>query len=365
MIDCGCDEILLPQGSDGVDGKNAFTVTTVQFTQPNAGDPVTITVSDTLQNTNQWAIPGQIIRITDASSNGGWYRVTSIVGTNQIIAVNLDYQPGSSISPTPILVGAKVSPAGLQGPAGSPGSTGGVGDTGPANQLSIGTVSTVTPGNPATATITGDAPNQTLNLGIPSGLPGTSGGTLHHSFISSPSITLTPSTFGGTLFDLQTFRSDTLCPTDGSAARIRGSFAAFGSGIKDAARAINDISFYIGNNGTPASIVPRVSVTPSNDEDKRPKILNVIGAGDNCHFKFEIIVQRINATNSIITVDWTWSGQDGDNRNRVYIGNSIVTGSLNFNTNSLADFIIKYDTPAFTQVLNVIHRNLTVEKITL
>jgi hypothetical protein len=188
---------------------------------------------------------------------------------------------------------------------------------------------------------------------------------LHHSFISSPQITLTSATFGGTLFDLQTFRSDTLCPTDGSAARIRGSFAAFGSGIKDAARAINDISFYIGNNGTPASIVPRVSATPSNDEDKRPKILNVIGAGDNCHFKFEIIVQRINATSSIITVDWTWSGQDGDNRNRVYIGNSIVTGSLNFNTNSLADFIIKYDTPAFTQVLNVIHRNLTVEKITL
>jgi hypothetical protein len=35
--------------------------------------------------------------------------------------------------------------------------------------LSIGTVTTVTPGNPATATITGTSPSQTLNLGIPEG----------------------------------------------------------------------------------------------------------------------------------------------------------------------------------------------------
>ena len=44
-----------------------------------------------------------------------------------------------------------------------------VGPAGPANTLSIGTVTTVTPGNPATATITGTSPSQTLNLGIPEG----------------------------------------------------------------------------------------------------------------------------------------------------------------------------------------------------
>lgn len=43
------------------------------------------------------------------------------------------------------------------------------GPVGPANTLTIGTVTTEAAGNPATATITGDAPNQTLNLGIPQG----------------------------------------------------------------------------------------------------------------------------------------------------------------------------------------------------
>jgi hypothetical protein len=44
-----------------------------------------------------------------------------------------------------------------------------VGPTGPANTLSIGTVSTLEPGQSATAAITGTAPSQTLSLGIPKG----------------------------------------------------------------------------------------------------------------------------------------------------------------------------------------------------
>lgn len=176
MIDCGCDEILLPQGSDGVDGKNAFTVTTDSFPQPAVGSPAAITVSDTLQNTNQWAIPGQVIRITDASGNGGWYQVVSITGTTQISATNLGYA-GSTTTGLTILSGASVSPAGLQGPQGDPGGTGATGDVGPANQLSIppGNVTTLAPGSSATVTISGTAPNQTLAFGIPSGLPGANG----------------------------------------------------------------------------------------------------------------------------------------------------------------------------------------------
>jgi hypothetical protein len=49
---------------------------------------------------------------------------------------------------------------------------GDTGDTGPANSLAIGTVSTVAAGGSATATITGTAPSQTLNLGIPTGATG-------------------------------------------------------------------------------------------------------------------------------------------------------------------------------------------------
>lgn len=55
---------------------------------------------------------------------------------------------------------------GIQGPQGIQGVKGDTGATGPANTLSIGTV---TSGNTASATITGEAPNQELNLVLPKG----------------------------------------------------------------------------------------------------------------------------------------------------------------------------------------------------
>ena len=48
------------------------------------------------------------------------------------------------------------------------------GESGPSNTLSIGTVSS---GDAASATITGDAPNQTLNLVLPKGDKGDTGET--------------------------------------------------------------------------------------------------------------------------------------------------------------------------------------------
>jgi len=57
------------------------------------------------------------------------------------------------------------------------GETGLQGPPGPANTLSIGTVLTGDPGTAAAAAITGTAPNQTLNLVIPQGVPGPQGAT--------------------------------------------------------------------------------------------------------------------------------------------------------------------------------------------
>ncbi|RKR65553.1 hypothetical protein C7387_2298 [Yokenella regensburgei] len=51
----------------------------------------------------------------------------------------------------------------------------GTGTPGPANTLTIGTVTTLPVGSSATANITGAAPNQTLNLGIPVGATGAQG----------------------------------------------------------------------------------------------------------------------------------------------------------------------------------------------
>jgi microcystin-dependent protein len=55
--------------------------------------------------------------------------------------------------------------------------TRGSGYVGPANELSIGTVTTGEPNEEAEATITGDAPSQTLNLVIPQGIQGETGPT--------------------------------------------------------------------------------------------------------------------------------------------------------------------------------------------
>ena len=52
-----------------------------------------------------------------------------------------------------------------------------VGPAGPANTLQIGTVETLEPGQTATAQITGEAPDQTLSLGIPQGQTGKTGAT--------------------------------------------------------------------------------------------------------------------------------------------------------------------------------------------
>ena len=69
-------------------------------------------------------------------------------------------------------------PAGPEGPQGEKGEKGDTGATGPANTLSIGTVTTGEPGTAAAATITGEAPTQTLNLTIPRGDPGPGSGTV-------------------------------------------------------------------------------------------------------------------------------------------------------------------------------------------
>jgi hypothetical protein len=65
-----------------------------------------------------------------------------------------------------------VLPVGATGPAGPVGSVGATGSTGPANSLSVGTVAS---GITASATITGAAPSQKLNLVLPVGATGAAG----------------------------------------------------------------------------------------------------------------------------------------------------------------------------------------------
>jgi hypothetical protein len=135
MNDCvGCEEISLPIGTPGEDGKNAFTTTTAGFNQPASGFSVPVSVSDLGQLTNQWAIPGQVVFLADVNGFGGYYQVVSITGSTTIDLLNLGYASNSADS-TPIAFPAKVSPAGIAGPAGSPGIEGPAGPSGASSNL--------------------------------------------------------------------------------------------------------------------------------------------------------------------------------------------------------------------------------------
>ena len=90
------------------------------------------------------------------------------------VEVALNSQAVSVGLPSPQSVSVTIPLIGPQGPVGATGSTGA---TGPANSLAIGTVSTGAAGSNASATITGTAPSQTLDLTIPRGDKGDTGDT--------------------------------------------------------------------------------------------------------------------------------------------------------------------------------------------
>ena len=76
-------------------------------------------------------------------------------------------------------------PRGQTGAQGAPGQDGQDGQDGQTPTIAVGTVTTLDPGQDATAEITGETPNLTLNLGIPQGPPGQDGVQLNDSAITT------------------------------------------------------------------------------------------------------------------------------------------------------------------------------------
>jgi len=111
--------------------------------------------------------PANVLNIgTVTTVTPGGSATASVTGTTPSQTLNLGIPAGVKGDT------GDEGPPGTDGAKGDPGSDGA---PGPANIISIGTVTTVTPGGSATASVTGTSPNQTLNLGIPSGLKGDQG----------------------------------------------------------------------------------------------------------------------------------------------------------------------------------------------
>lgn len=95
------------------------------------------------------------------------------------------------------------------------------GPAGPANTLTIGTVTTTAPGSSATASVTGTAPNQTLNLGLPQGATGPQGPavTTHAaSHATGGADPISPFSIGAAIIDHEHEASDI---TTGTVAFLR------------------------------------------------------------------------------------------------------------------------------------------------
>lgn len=112
-MSCGCSNTSLPTGPAGLNGSNAFTITTNSFVQPAVSSTVVVPVSASGQYTGIWAVVGQNIYI----EGGGYYEVTAST-TASITVENLGYTGNASVGAT-VATAANVSPAGLQGTSGS------------------------------------------------------------------------------------------------------------------------------------------------------------------------------------------------------------------------------------------------------
>lgn len=101
-------------GEDGLDGVNAFTLTTSDFTMPAMGGSVSVAVGDT-----SWMAVGQILYV----QNAGDMQVAAVTTANLVSLTNLETAGGAysaNAAPgTNITSGSKVSPSGRQGQSGA------------------------------------------------------------------------------------------------------------------------------------------------------------------------------------------------------------------------------------------------------
>jgi hypothetical protein len=120
MSSCGCGNSSTL--TNGIDGYNAFTITTASYTQPAVNTNVTISVSNTGQYTGRWAITGQTIFVED----GGYYKVVSSTNTTITMKYESDYETYNqslTAAAGTVATNKKVSPAGKKGIDGTDGVT--------------------------------------------------------------------------------------------------------------------------------------------------------------------------------------------------------------------------------------------------
>lgn len=170
-------DFVLPRGNTGPTGPAA----TIEVESTVTGEPGTQASVENVGTTG-----AAKLKFTIPRGNTGQNGVTPTLAAGNVETLEPDQPATASVTGNgpeyQINLGI---PRGQTGAQGTPGQDGQDGQDGQTPTIAVGTVTTLAPGQDATAEITGETPNLTLNLGIPEGQPGQDGVQLNDDAINT------------------------------------------------------------------------------------------------------------------------------------------------------------------------------------
>lgn len=164
-------DFVLPRGQTGPTGQAA----TIEVASTATGEPGT---QASVENVGTTAAAK--LKFTIPKGDTGKNGVTPTLAAGDVETLEPDQPATASVTGE-----GPAYQINLGIPRGKTGAQGTPGKNGQTPTIAVGTVTTLDPGQPATAEITGETPNLTLNLGIPQGPPGQDGVQLNGSAINT------------------------------------------------------------------------------------------------------------------------------------------------------------------------------------
>ena len=167
-------DFVLPRGQTGPTGQAA----TIEVESTVTGGPGTQASVENVGTTG-----AAKLKFTIPRGNTGQNGVTPTLSAGDVETLEPDQPATASVTGEGPAYQINLGiPRGQTGAQGTPGQNGQDGQT---PTITVGTVTTLDPGQDATAEITGETPNLTLNLGIPKGQPGQDGVQLNDDAVNT------------------------------------------------------------------------------------------------------------------------------------------------------------------------------------
>lgn len=164
-------DFVLPTGQTGPTGQAA----TIEVESTVTGEPGTQASVENVGTTG-----AAKLRFTIPRGNTGQNGVTPTLAAGNVETLEPDQPATASVTGE-----GPAYQINLGIPRGQTGAQGAPGQDGQTPAITVGTVTTLDPGQDATAEITGETPNLTLNLGIPEGQPGQDGVQLNDNAVTT------------------------------------------------------------------------------------------------------------------------------------------------------------------------------------